>query len=36
VYAPLAARAAAGERILVVTSYDQLPAAPAAEAVALK
>lgn len=28
VYAPLAARAAAGERILVVTSCDQLPAAP--------
>ena len=36
VYAPLAARAAAGERILVVTSCDQLPAAPAVEAVALK
>jgi hypothetical protein len=36
VYAPLAARAAAGERILVVTSCDQLPAAPAAGAVALK
>jgi len=36
VYAPLAARAAAGERILVVTSCDQLPAAPAAEGVALK
>ncbi|RYY16516.1 MAG: hypothetical protein EOO36_11050 [Cytophagaceae bacterium] len=30
VYAPLAARAQAGERILVVTSCDQLPAAPAA------
>jgi hypothetical protein len=36
VYAPLAARAAAGERILVVTSCDQLPAAPAANAVAVK
>ncbi len=36
VYAPLAARAAAGERILVVTSCDQLPAAPAAGAVAVK
>jgi hypothetical protein len=36
VYAPLAARAAAGERILVVTSCDQLPAAPATGAVALK
>jgi hypothetical protein len=36
VYAPLAARAAAGERILVVTSCDQLPAVPAVEAVALK
>lgn len=32
VYAPLAARAAAGERILVVTSCDQLPAAPEAPA----
>jgi hypothetical protein len=32
VYAPLAARAAAGERILVVTSCDQLPAVPAAPA----
>ena len=30
VYGPLAARAQAGERILVVTSSDQLPAAPAA------
>lgn len=37
VYAPLAARAAAGERILVVTSCDQLPATPkAAGAVAVK
>ena len=36
VYAPLAARAAAGERILVVTSCDQLPAAPVTGAVAVK
>ncbi len=37
VYAPLAARAAAGERILVVTSCDQLPAAmQAAGTVAVK
>jgi hypothetical protein len=36
VYAPLAARAAAGERILVVASCDQLPAAPAAGTVAVK
>ena len=36
VYAPLAARAAAGERILVVTSCDQLPATPAPGEVAVK
>jgi len=36
VYAPLAARAAAGERILVVASCDQLPAAPATGTVAVK
>jgi hypothetical protein len=36
VYAPLAARAAAGERILVVASCDQLPAASAAGTVAVK
>ena len=36
VYAPLAARAAAGERILVVTSSDQLPAPVAAGQLAVK